>query len=633
MENNEKTVITNENIRHLVYTYIHNPVNLPVDLRGKRIGDWVVSEVTNMAGLFMNYRHFNEPLDDWDVHNVETMENMFDGCDNFNQPLSSWIVSKVKNMRCMFRDCYQFNSELNWGDNVMNVENMKEMFGGCINFNQPLNWEHLENVINMSKMFMNCHRFNQPLNNWNVNNVTDMSDMFLKCTSFNGELWQNDLENPQNRLKNTAAMFCECSSFNQPLNWNVSNVEDMTLMFAGCHNFNQPLNSWNTSSVMQMSQMFYDCSRFNQPLDQWNVSNVEDMTLMFYRCTNFNQNLTNWVIPRHDSVSMFGESGMSEENKPLNMRGEDEDEDENEIDVDPNHVHRFAAKILYERLTDFFKTKLRELQVPNPEEYFHYVRETLNEIIDKSSEHDKKDGYKDNLNQIFEDKLNAVDPNSISQVIREATFYALEYVKNQPPDYINLYLKTFFEECMDAYPGDMQPMSCVGGIFERLLLKLELLYTSNLDNKDYETISDLINRNPEKLIPIYIQDWYKLHSRREDHPEYNAHEASVFNAMSKQDKKRNLKQYLIQIFGEENNNLIEQKINEIENAIGFDDDSFTYGGSKKRNRTNKKRKAKNKKTKKVRDKKMRKLHKKSKKNGGGTKKPNNKKTKKNAQKK
>ena len=66
-------------------------------------------------------------------------------------------------------------------------------------------------------------------------------------------------------------MFCNASSFNQPLNtsgnkWNVSNVWEMQSMFHGATSFNQPLNDWNVSNVTNMESMFYDATSFNQPL-------------------------------------------------------------------------------------------------------------------------------------------------------------------------------------------------------------------------------------------------------------------------------------------------------------------------------------------------------------------------------
>ena len=77
-------------------------------------------------------------------------------------------------------------------------------------------------------------------------------------------------------------MFCNASSFNQPLNtsgnkWNVSNVREMNSMFSAARSFKQPLNNWNVSNVRDMNSMFDGASSFNQPLNKWNVSNVTNV--------------------------------------------------------------------------------------------------------------------------------------------------------------------------------------------------------------------------------------------------------------------------------------------------------------------------------------------------------------------
>ena len=50
-------------------------------------------------------------------------------------------------------------------------------------------------------------------------------------------------------------MFYGATKFNQPLNWDTSQVTYMTRMFQGAINFNQLL-IWNTSQVWRMSEMF-----------------------------------------------------------------------------------------------------------------------------------------------------------------------------------------------------------------------------------------------------------------------------------------------------------------------------------------------------------------------------------------
>jgi surface protein len=52
---------------------------------------------------------FNQPIGDWDVSNVTNMEYMLSGCSNFNQDISTWDVSNVTNMEGMFHSASSFN--------------------------------------------------------------------------------------------------------------------------------------------------------------------------------------------------------------------------------------------------------------------------------------------------------------------------------------------------------------------------------------------------------------------------------------------------------------------------------------------------------------------------------------------
>ena len=58
------------------------------------IGDWDVSNVTNMYNMFGS-SVFNQDISNWDVSNVIDMSNMFIFTSYFNQDLSSWNVSNV----------------------------------------------------------------------------------------------------------------------------------------------------------------------------------------------------------------------------------------------------------------------------------------------------------------------------------------------------------------------------------------------------------------------------------------------------------------------------------------------------------------------------------------------------------
>ena len=119
------------------------------------------SEITNMSWLFEDIRH-NFDVSSWDVTNVTDMAGMFVGCENFNCDLSYWDVSNMTCMEYMFDGCKNFNCDLsNW--DVSNVTDMYSMFTACENFKGKglENWD-VSKVKDMNYMFNNCDKVSIP---------------------------------------------------------------------------------------------------------------------------------------------------------------------------------------------------------------------------------------------------------------------------------------------------------------------------------------------------------------------------------------------------------------------------------------------------------------------------------------
>ena len=58
--------------------------------------------------MFAWSKFFNQPIGDWDVSNVTDMSYMFYGHQSFNQPIGDWDVSNVTDMYTMFLcHCFQ----------------------------------------------------------------------------------------------------------------------------------------------------------------------------------------------------------------------------------------------------------------------------------------------------------------------------------------------------------------------------------------------------------------------------------------------------------------------------------------------------------------------------------------------
>jgi surface protein len=267
-----------ETLQEAIYNYLeeNNSDGYP------EIGEWDVSEITDMSNLFegmITTEEKNERIagiSNWNVSKVTDISNIFSDCSSFNQPLDGWEFDELTTMNGAFSGCSSFNQPLeNW--NVYFIESFIWVFEGCSSFNQPLNGWTVSNALFMSSMFKGCSSFNQPLDGWDVSKVTDMRSMFEGC-----------------------------SSFNQPLDdWDVSKVSIMSSMFKGCSSFNEPLDRWDVREVTDMRSMFEGCSSFNQPLDRWgnNVLKVKNMSSMFEGCSSFLQDLSNWDLQNIHSVT------------------------------------------------------------------------------------------------------------------------------------------------------------------------------------------------------------------------------------------------------------------------------------------------------------------------------------------
>ena len=496
------TVINDTNIKSLITDYFRNKNSLPQDLRNKTLNEWVVSNVTNMSGLFRGKRTFNEELNEWDVSNVTDMSNMFNSCEKFNKPLNNW--------------------------NVSNVTNMEQMFYFCKKFNQPLfNLELGNKVTIMNNMFDNCTNFNQPLNNWIVSNVIEMEFMFNRC-----------------------------------------------------NNFNQPLNNWNVSNVTNMDSMFRMCTNFNKPLNNWNVSNVTNMDGMFTHCTYFNKPLNDWTMnPQVSTEDMFLECGIEENNKPPLTQA---------IVYNPNEVHEYASRINYPKLNIFLKEKLNNINVPANLNFASYVNQTITEMIENSAESpEKKTEQRASLQSIMNLRLNRLNYQEVSQDVRNSIYYILEYVKLQSPEFKNLYVYNWIEACVtEAYGG--KDLTCAGGVLDRLCFALSttcVFLLSSGENPDYEMIKGIIARDPIILVPEYIKDWYRLHKTGTEN-EFSAE-------TTEEQKKESLKNYLLDLLPDEET-LIDEKIIEFADNIGYEADDFQYGG--RRRKTMKRRKSNKRKT-------------------------------------
>jgi len=252
-------------------------------------------------------------------------------------------------------------------------------------------------------------------------------------------------------------------------------------------------------------------------------------------------------------------------------------------------VHREAHKINYSKLIEFLKNQNEEDVLPDRLNYAEYIQQTMAMFISESNESpDKKREQLRHLQRIMEDRLGRLNYETQSPNVRSSIYYVLQYVNRQPVAFRTIYVHDWIESCVsDAYYGGQ--LSCAAGCLERLIIALSQACTFLLSlgkNAEYEQLTGIISQNPDVIVDEYIKDWYKSHKRDT---------GGAFPAGTSDEAKRaDLKRHLMSLLPE-SSVLIDAKIKEIEDVLGFDEDSFSYGGGRRRKtkgrKPNKKRKS------------------------------------------
>jgi uncharacterized protein YjbI with pentapeptide repeats len=253
--------------------------------------------------------------------------------------------------------------------------------------------------------------------------------------------------------------------------------------------------------------------------------------------------------------------------------------------VDAYQIHIESGKINYGKLNEFLKSKIDDSNIPSDINYAQFVEDSISTIINESSNSEEiKTNLRNGLEQIMSQRLRLLDYKSFPPKMLQSIFYALQYVKKQSSEFKDMYVETFISDCVNAYNGQ-HGMTCAAGALERIIMSLVPACTADSTPENQELLA-IITANPNVLIPQYIQDWYKLHKK--------GTEGEFPTGTTEEYKKNDLKQFLLGYFPNEEN-LITEKISEIADNIGYDDDDFLYGGRKKRNAIKIKKQTKNRK--------------------------------------
>ncbi|MDQ0567733.1 BspA family leucine-rich repeat surface protein [Mycoplasma yeatsii] len=295
----------------------------------QNLNDWDTSNVTNMKSLFKNAESFNGNITTWNTENVINMGHMFEEAEKFNKNLTKWNVSKVKYMNHMFVNTTISTSLFEWSNKISSLEEMEYMFAKSkfdrneeksisswnissikslkglfqgSDYNLNLNGkfsETMSNVIDFSYMFSNESKFNREIKDWDLFSAITVKEMFSGNKVFNQKL---DALNNTNKLKDVSGMLKNAVNFNQPINFEIENVTDMSEMFQGAKALTDEafvgMGQWRnkTKNVETVRSMFAYTEKFEGKSLEIVIDfeNVRDFSSMFENATSFNGEIKNW---------------------------------------------------------------------------------------------------------------------------------------------------------------------------------------------------------------------------------------------------------------------------------------------------------------------------------------------------
>jgi surface protein len=280
------------------WSFAYNPTSASQLLTVQQWGCLKLINIPDATGAFFNYINNGNFSSNFSP-NIITYANFYN-CVNLTLDNVSDVLdlSTINTMCGLFSNCI----------NIITIANVKQWNTSSVtDFSCLFSMPTVINIYqNNSSAISNqsSSNFNTSISGWNISNVVfdgvsnfGMASMFNGANSYNNgneSLYWSGTSSLPNSFN---SMFQYCSNFNVALvNWDTSNVSDMSYMFGSASSFNQPIGSWNTSNVTDMTYMFYSASSFNQPIGSWITSKVQSMSAMFLYAGSFNQNISSWDV-------------------------------------------------------------------------------------------------------------------------------------------------------------------------------------------------------------------------------------------------------------------------------------------------------------------------------------------------
>lgn len=135
------------------------------------------------------------------------------------------------------------------------------------------------------------------ISSWNISAVDSFDcNLFTYShgTLFNESLnW--DVSNVTNMTFNNFGFFSDCVSFKGKglENWNTKSLTSMYYLFSGCINLDVDFSYWDVSKITTCERAFSECKSLKGTgIDKWNPISLTNINYMFFGCSNMNVNLS-----------------------------------------------------------------------------------------------------------------------------------------------------------------------------------------------------------------------------------------------------------------------------------------------------------------------------------------------------
>ena len=199
-------------------------------------------------------------------------------------------------------------------------------------------------------------------------------------------------------------------------------------------------------------------------------------------------------------------------------------------------IHDFMEKIDLDKLNDFLSRIIRldERQIQYYDENIkEFIEEKLTEIV-QTSELEK---FMKDINTI-KTRIRSI---KLNKKIKLSIIYSLLFVANQPREFKQLYVESFFKDCLEAYngPSSQNTLSCPKGVIERLITSMMAGGISRPDDETYVRINNILTaKKTEQRIKEFGEKWLKDNStpkNKEEEPTFEKMRNALLNEFEERD--------------------------------------------------------------------------------------------------